>query len=128
VTLAQFYLDEYSPVKGPRMAAFGVEGSGNRWRHSTMDSETADRLIAEGVEELVRSSVSLGSEYAISERMSLGMSFADCKRQYELTKTLFSPRAEPQERTHARAELRRIFLETMPAAIASEQRVLGGGP
>lgn len=126
VTLGQFFLEEYAPVKGPRMTSFAIEGEGNQWKHATMDSHTADRLIAEAQRELVSEGISLGSEFALAERMSLGLSFEDCKRQYEQTKVLFSPHAAAHERERARSDLRSAYLEVMPAAIAKEQRILAG--
>jgi radical SAM superfamily enzyme YgiQ (UPF0313 family) len=124
VMIAQFYLEENAPVSGPRMASFGITGSGNRWKHATMDSDTADRLILDAQAELAAARLSLGSEFTLAERMSLGLSFEDCRRQYDLAKTLFSPQAAGDSKALARDELRKLYLERIPAAIAREQSIL----
>lgn len=124
VTLGQFFADESAPVRGPRMAALGLEGEGTRWKHATMDSETADGLIAEGQRELMARGVVLGNEFQLAERMSLGLSFDESKRHFDLTRLLFSATAE-EGKAKARSELRGFYLERIPRAIAAEHRIMG---
>ncbi|MDG2383014.1 MAG: radical SAM protein [Pirellulaceae bacterium] len=77
VTLGIFFLPLRAPVNGPQFKDYELDGFGLNWRHATMDSDTARRLVAEGTSYLVDQGLVFGNEFEFQGMMSVGFSAND---------------------------------------------------
>lgn len=123
-TIGHFFVESNAPVMGPKMAQYNLQGAETKWSHNTMDSRTADGLIADALRELQADGITLGSEYEFSYRMALGLSFSDCLDHFKLSTTLLDESADEPARDAARARLREIYLHRIPAEIARDQKFM----
>lgn len=126
ITIGQFFAEDHTPVRGPAMAAFNLQGAATTWSHSTMDSATADGLIRKALARLNGSGVTIGSEYEIAGMMAVGLSFEECLRTFALRRQVMSRGAPPDQRKAAREWLRDLYTERFPKMIAGEQRLMTG--
>ena len=72
-----FFLPLRAPVNGPQFKDYELDGFGLNWRHATMDSDTARRLVAEGTSYLVDQGLVFGNEFEFQGMMSVGFSAND---------------------------------------------------
>jgi len=122
VALGQFYLVDKAPVRSGRMDDFGLEGEGLHWRHQTMDSKRAAKLIAAGIDELLDAGLEISNEMRIVEFMGWGMSLD----QARLASDAFSRcmrGAEKEIANEARKQVKELMCGVVPQWLARDLRV-----
>jgi len=124
VTIGQFYAETHTPVRGPAMAEWNLQGSETQWSHKTMDSTQADEIIKKALFRLNNSGVTIGSEYEIAGLMALGLTFDECRKNFAVRKLLMSRGVPADERTAARTWLRDLYSERFPRVIAHEHALM----
>jgi radical SAM superfamily enzyme YgiQ (UPF0313 family) len=118
VAIAKFFVEQHVPVRGKAMESYHLEGYATKWKHTTMDSQKADGLIAKGVERLRRQGIVMGNEYEFAALKSLGMTTTEIKELFATRTSTGS--IGPENKNH----LRGLYLNQMPKAIAEDQKMM----
>jgi radical SAM superfamily enzyme YgiQ (UPF0313 family) len=122
VNLGQFRVEHDTPVYGVK--EFELEGQGMKWRHKTMNNETADELVTRGNARLLKNGICLGTECSFPTFMGLGMTIQESLQMMQDMDLVGqeSQRGLPHFED-AKTRLRQIILERFPKAIAKDQRM-----
>ena len=121
VNLGQFRVEKDTIVYAKK--EFQVEGLGMTWTHYTMDSETADTLVVEGNERLLKSGICLGTECGYPTFMGLGQSVGDAlQTMNDLDLMGFENKSSTKEFQVAKTRLRDLILNQFPKYIREDQR------
>ncbi len=121
VALGQFYLVDKAPVRSARMDAFAIDGEGMDWRHRTMDSTRAARLVRQGIDELLKAGLELSNEMRIVEYMGWGMRLDEARVTSDALSRCMRG-ADGEVGLEARSRIKELVCGTVPRWLAGDLR------
>jgi radical SAM superfamily enzyme YgiQ (UPF0313 family) len=121
VNLGQFRVEKDTIVYAKK--EFALEGLGMTWTHYTMDSQTADALVVEGNEMLLKNGIYLGTEYGYPTFMGLGQSIEDALRTMrDLDVVGQEDQVDQAEFQRSKDRLRDLIINKFPSYIEKDQQ------
>jgi anaerobic magnesium-protoporphyrin IX monomethyl ester cyclase len=120
VNLGQFRVEHDTIMYGKK--EFELEGWGMTWRHKTMDSITADKLVMEGNNRLLKNGICLGTECGYPTFMGLGLSIDEsAQTMKDLDVMGLDYKRSKEEFQQATKRLRDLILNRFPEYIKEDQ-------
>ncbi len=124
VNLGQFRVEHDTPIYTKE--EYKLSGLGMTWKHKTMDSQTADQLVADGNKRLLKNGVCLGTECGFPTFMGMGLSVEE---SFQTMKDLdicgLEYKRSDEEFQQSSKRLRNLILNHFPEYIKEDQRAWG---